>query len=610
MSASTTSISDSEQQSQHMSSIEDDFSFVLNQGYNNHNLYQHPLSPASSSSSSPPAIQADGHEDEEALKMDLFPSHCFDFDLNSNSSSIGNLPSPCSPTFDSFQVDTPNTESDINPSRLSVSARPKPLDLNASKTTDANTDPYLDSNPTTAMSMVTTTDSPAPTRPSSPSPSFPSEPTSPSFDDTMIPVVACGNCKKSHIKCDHGRPCLNCSKHPNKVLSCRDAIPKQRGRPKNLNKSISEPLPYRFQHSGFQPFSSGPFISIHGQPEQCSHPYRQRAMSYPHLSMQQQQEMLLQQHEHYHIPSPEYHHSLAMSSWANGTAGVPEMQAIPTPTGPQSSVPMMPAVGYVPAGMDAHEYQKFQQHRQQAQQHLQQQAKAPEPHDVGMSRSMSEQYAPHRAPLRHFHSEHHQLLHMQQQQHQRQRSHPGHSLTLMIPNTVDGRLVATSGASSAYPGSLPPTPISPVHPLHSPTQPYHHHHSLHPIHLAQPPLSPISHGPVGHDDATSMALLLQQEQEIKQDLEMFEQQGLQKQQELARISMQRLKLQQQQTMEHLSHLQQQQIALQQEQQQQHSRLRFRRRPSLPIGMSSLQLSSGAAGALAPLHDEEMAEMDA
>ncbi|KAF9348837.1 hypothetical protein BGX26_012793, partial [Mortierella sp. AD094] len=600
---------------------------------------QHPLSPTSSSS--PSSSQGEGQEEEEALKMELFSPHGFEFGLTHNSSSIGNLPSPCSPTFDSFQVDgqstsdnTPGADSDIKALRSSASALmplarplPKPLDLNANKY-DAKTDPYLDSSPLTAMSMVTA-DSPSPTRSSSPSPSFPSEPSSPSYDDVMLPVVACANCKRSHIKCDHGRPCQNCLKHPNKATSCRDAVPKQRGRPKGGSKALSEPLSLRLQHPGFQPFSGGSFLHLHGQPEQSSsHPYgRQRAMSFPHISMQQQQELLLQQQEHHHSqyhhhnPSVEYHqagHPLSMTSWGGSAPGVPEMQAMPTPAGPQPSSQLMPAVGYSASVLDPYELQQLQQHRQQVQQHLQQPQNASDPHEIAMKRSMSDQYGPHRAPLRHFHSDHHQLLQLQQQQqqhqHQRQRQHPGHSLTLMIPNTVDGRLVATSAASPGFPTSstmLPPTPISPAHPLHSPTQPYHHHHGLHPIHLSQPPLSPISHGPVpqGHDDATgmgnhTMALLLQQEQEIKQDLEMFEHQGYQKQQELARINLQKLKLQQQQTLERLSQLQQ--LALQQEQQ---SRLRFHRRPSLQIGMSSLQLSS-SSGPLAPVHDEEMVDMDA
>ncbi|KAF9167237.1 hypothetical protein BGX21_000725 [Mortierella sp. AD011] len=632
ISAPTLSLPASEQHSQNMhlmEGIDADLALMLN----NHPLYQqHPLSPTSTSS--PPPSHGESQEEEEALNMDLFSQNGFEFgSLTHNSSSIGNLPSPCSPTFDTFQVDgqdpsdsTPVADSDIKALRSSASALmpltrplPKPLDLKANKY-NAKSDPYLDSSPMTAMSMVTV-DSPSPTRPSSPSLFLPSEPSSPSYDEVMLPVVACANCKKSHIKCDHGRPCQNCLKHPNKSSSCRDAVPKQRGRPKGGSKTTSEPLSLRLQHPGFQPFSGGPFLHLHGQPEQPpSHPYgRQRAMSSPHISMQQQQELLLQQHEHhfsqyhYHNPSVEYNqgaHPLTMASWGGNAPGIPEMQAIPTSAGPQPSSQLMPTVGYNAPVLDPYELQQLQQHRQQVQQHLQQPQNASDPHEVAMKRSMSDQFGPHHAPLRHFHNEHHQFLQMQQH-HQRQRQHPGSSLTLMIPNPVDGRLVGTSAAGPAFSTSstmLPPTPISPAHPLHSPTQSYHYHHGHHPIHLSQPPLSPISHGPVpqGHEDATNptMALLLQQEQEIKQDLEMFEHQGYQKQQELARINLQKLKLQQQQTLERLSQLQQ--LAHQQEQQ---NRRRFHRRPSLQIGMSSLQLPS-SSGPLAPVHDEEMVDMDA
>ncbi|KAF9105931.1 hypothetical protein BGX27_009395 [Mortierella sp. AM989] len=601
------------------------FSFMLSQGYDGNNLYQHHqlLSPTAS----PPSCQNDGQDDEEPYKMDMFSSHNFEFGCD--------LPSPCSPTFGSFQVDDQSTlestsssgiESDIKALRSSTSAllsstRPclKPLDLNASQL-NTNSDPYLDSSPLTAMSMVTS-DSPSPTRPSSPSLSDPSEPSSPSYDDVMAPVVACANCKRSHIKCDHGRPCQNCLKHPSKVGNCHDAVPKQRGRPKGgSSKTISEPLPIRLQgHPGFQPFSGGPFLHLHGQPEQpSSHLYgRQRAMSIPHLSMQQQEMLLQEQHHpqyHQHGSAVEYHQAGHLVQWGSRAPGVPEMQAIATSVGPQSQSQLMASYGG--SSLDPFELHQLQQHRQQVQQHLQQPQKAADSREIGMQRSMSEQFGPHRAPLRHFHSEHHQLLHLQQQQQQqqqRQRLHPRHSLTLMIPSTVDGRLVSTSAAASPATGSfpispsmLPPTPISPAHPLQSPTQPYHHRHALHPIHISHPPHSPISHGPVpqGHDDTHTMALLLQQEQEIKQGLERYEQHGYQMQQELAHINLQKLKLQEQQALERLSHLQQ--LALQQEQQ---GRIRYHRRTSLQSGMSSLPLS-GSSGPLPSVHDEEMVDVDA
>ncbi|KAG0245515.1 hypothetical protein BGX31_007308, partial [Mortierella sp. GBA43] len=77
-----------------------------------------------------------------------------------------------------------------------------------------------------------------------------SSPTSPDFDEaltmstmmTVVPVIACAACKRSHIKCDSGRPCQNCLKHPSKALTCRDAIPKPRGRPKGGSKAAAEAL--------------------------------------------------------------------------------------------------------------------------------------------------------------------------------------------------------------------------------------------------------------------------------------------------------------------------------------------------------------------------------
>ncbi|KAG0346883.1 hypothetical protein BG005_000469, partial [Podila minutissima] len=67
-------------------------------------------------------------------------------------------------------------------------------------------------------------------------------PSSPLLDEIVIPVIACASCRRSHIKCDHGRPCQNCLKHPNKALTCRNADPKPRGRPKGGSKVAAEAL--------------------------------------------------------------------------------------------------------------------------------------------------------------------------------------------------------------------------------------------------------------------------------------------------------------------------------------------------------------------------------
>ncbi|KAF9920925.1 hypothetical protein FBU30_009121, partial [Linnemannia zychae] len=75
--------------------------------------------------------------------------------------------------------------------------------------------------------------------------SLASSPVSVHFDDAavMLPAItACASCKRSHIKCDSGRPCQNCLKHPSKALTCRDATPKPRGRPKGGSKAAAEAI--------------------------------------------------------------------------------------------------------------------------------------------------------------------------------------------------------------------------------------------------------------------------------------------------------------------------------------------------------------------------------
>ncbi|KAG0367167.1 hypothetical protein BC939DRAFT_322043 [Gamsiella multidivaricata] len=101
--------------------------------------------------------------------------------------------------------------------------------------------------------------SPTPSATSSPSASSSvvSSPISTDYDETLAamaaPVIACASCKRSHIKCDAGRPCQNCLKHPSKALTCRDAVPKPRGRPKGGSKAAAEAmflarLQYQQQH--------------------------------------------------------------------------------------------------------------------------------------------------------------------------------------------------------------------------------------------------------------------------------------------------------------------------------------------------------------------------
>ncbi|KAF8920077.1 hypothetical protein BGZ58_004455 [Dissophora ornata] len=635
-----------------------DFGFDIHADYNSQHPLSSPMFSESSSSSSSPndflggfatfdhhTLQGE-HCEEDALSMELFGSPELDFGLSGPSStfdgSMSNGPSlPDSPSGP--------TAEPSGPSLPMTKHVPKPLDLSLT----ANMPMIPDSLPSAAMSMATT-DSPSPTQSCSPSPSAPSSPLSPSYEDILQPVVACANCKRSHIKCDHGRPCQNCLKHPTKASTCRDAVPKPRGRPKGGSKVavIDSMMALRLQqHPGFQPFSGGSFLQLHGQAEQVS-PHRQRAMSIPHISpydpafqsmMQehQQQEFLLQHQQEQH--RPQFHqrtvsnghpsmagHPFSPSPWGSSGPGIPEMSTISempaTPTHPMALETVQSPVGF-PAGLDAYEIHQLQQHRQHLQQHQQMQQqrhsqppsqKVSDPHTVGMTRSLSEHFGP-QAPVRHFHNEHHQqFLKQQPPQHpyQRPRPHPGHSLTLMIPSTNNGRLVVSAGpspvsagfpVSPGFPGSpspamVPSVPASPAIPLQSPTHPYlhQHHHSHHALHLQQQqPLSPMSHGPVadGHGDNASMKRLLLQELEIKHDLEMYEQQGYQKQQELVRINMQKMQL-------HHQH-QQHQLAMQQDQT---GRNRFYRRSSLQFGMTSNSgLLSGPT--LPSVQDDEMVGID-
>ncbi|KAG0309440.1 hypothetical protein BGZ98_002324 [Dissophora globulifera] len=610
-------------------------------------------------------------EGNDTLSMDLFGHSDLDFEL-AGPSALDAPPGSCSPTSSTISraeasiPNGPSLPSSFNgPEARGPTTKhvPKPLDLTLASSMDSTA---ADAPPSAAMSM-TTFDTPSPTQSCSPPASMPSSPSSPSYEDALQPVVACGNCKRSHIKCDHGRPCQNCLKHTSKASTCRDAVPKPRGRPKGISKNatmLDPMLAMRLQqqqqqhhhHPGWKSFANGSFLHLHGQSESPSpqHFSRQRAVSFSHMSSaydaaylamlqdHEQQEQLQYQHQRavtHGLPSP-------MSPWGGSSPSVPEMSTIseihvgsthPLAAAVEAGARASASVCY-PTGLDAYELQQLQKHRQQLQQHQQQQQQQQQQqlqhqrhslppnakltshtHKAGMMRPMSDHFKNAQgAPAWHFHSEHHQQLLQQQQQlqqpqalaqtpsqqqkqqqsqpahpYQRPRPHPGHSLTLMIPSTSDGRSVvsaAPSPVSAGFPVSpgfpttsstmLPPVPPSPTHPYHAHHAHHAHHHGLH----APPPLSPIGHGPVmaveasagasGHD-AASMARLIEQELVIKHDLEMHEQQGLQKQQELARIiNLQKLQLQQQ--------YQQHQLAALHEQ----GRARYHRRASLQLGLTN------------------------
>ncbi|KAF9940847.1 hypothetical protein BGZ67_006700 [Mortierella alpina] len=96
------------------------------------------------------------------------------------------------------------------------------------------------------------------------------------------PVTACASCKRSHIKCDSGRPCLNCLKHPSKAMTCRDAVPKPRGRPKGGSKAAAEALMMaKMQHPISQP-------GLVPRPRVMSPPHQQK-QKLPHMPLHHQQ---------------------------------------------------------------------------------------------------------------------------------------------------------------------------------------------------------------------------------------------------------------------------------------------------------------------------------
>ncbi|KAF9199760.1 Arginyl-tRNA--protein transferase 1 [Haplosporangium sp. Z 27] len=191
------------------------------------------------------------HEDRKAFDtLNLFTPQELNLDLDNPVVSRSSI----SPTSVSFKVEGRN---DHNPSlELEHYQKSFTLDVNMDETSNHNS-----SIPTSTA----TQESPSSSPDSSPSSSTPSSPSPPSYDDSMIPVVACGNCKRSHIKCDHGRPCQNCRKNPNKAESCQDAVPKPRGRPKGVNKAATSEtptevrVPHQQPHPGFHIASENPY---------------------------------------------------------------------------------------------------------------------------------------------------------------------------------------------------------------------------------------------------------------------------------------------------------------------------------------------------------------
>ncbi|KAF9991914.1 hypothetical protein BGZ65_012946, partial [Modicella reniformis] len=148
-----------------------------------------------------------------------------------------------------------------------------------------------------------------------------------------------------------------------------------------------------------------------------------------------------------HGPVHHPHHPL----WGAGAPGVPEMvtEIQAGPGHPMAIDTLQGPLAYTNPNLDVYELQKLEQHRLHIQklQQLEQNAaaaaaKSANPHDVSMTRSMSDHYAA-RPQLTHFHSEQ-----------QRSRQHPANNLALVIPSTPAGRLVP-SAAPSPVSGTFP-----------------------------------------------------------------------------------------------------------------------------------------------------------
>ncbi|KAF9357020.1 hypothetical protein BGX26_004356 [Mortierella sp. AD094] len=237
------------------------------------------------------------HEDRKAFDtLSLFTEQELNLDLDNSAVSRSSI----SPTSVSFKVED---RSDRNTS-TEFEHYPNTLAMNANMDASSNID--------TGLPTSTTTESPSSSPDSSPTSSTPSSPSPLSYDDSMIPVVACASCKRSHIKCDHGRPCQNCRKNPNKAESCHDAVPKPRGRPKGGNKVVTSDvlpdirLPQQQHHPSFHIAPGNPYRYIHDQPEQPEQPqfHRQRALSFSHSSSFQEPSPYILQSQQHHLQPP------------------------------------------------------------------------------------------------------------------------------------------------------------------------------------------------------------------------------------------------------------------------------------------------------------------
>ncbi|KAG0009477.1 hypothetical protein BGZ80_002352, partial [Entomortierella chlamydospora] len=225
------------------------------------------------------------HEDRKAFDtLNLFTEQELNLDLGNPAVSQSSV----TPTPVSFKVED---RSDRN---TSTEFEHYPNTLVMDTNTDAN--PNVDA----GLSTSVMTESQSSSKDSTPTSSTPPSPSPPSYDDSMIPVVACASCKRSHIKCDHSRPCQNCRKNPTKAENCRDAVPKPRGRPKGVNKVATSDV-----HPGFRVANGNPYQYIHDQPEpEQPQFHRQRALSFPHSSSFQEPSPYVLQSQQHHLQPP------------------------------------------------------------------------------------------------------------------------------------------------------------------------------------------------------------------------------------------------------------------------------------------------------------------
>ncbi|KAI8360569.1 hypothetical protein B0O80DRAFT_494725 [Mortierella sp. GBAus27b] len=320
-----------------------------------------------------PCLQSDPHiqGDKVIDSLAMFAPHGLEMGFVSQATSFSDMSTPCSPPA-------------IHPSPVyggaafsNLATYSTPLPMNAGTTLDS----AVNSKPKTASDSPTSSCSGSPPSSAASSPTSPSyedivlPAAAPSYEDIALPVVACGNCKRSHIKCDHGRPCQNCQKHPIKVGTCQDAVPKPRGRPKGGSKAAAESMASgRVSHLGFHHFYQGGPYQMRGQPEQM---HRQRAVSWSHILPSQHLQqaafspsMSSHQQHSYHPYQQQLHHPHRQRSESQPLLRIPssngQVMSPGTPPFPWSDAPelkSMPLVQGLPPSSPMFDMQASPSHQ-------------------------------------------------------------------------------------------------------------------------------------------------------------------------------------------------------------------------------------------------------